>query len=98
MRLPLVKDLISLLKELKSEIGDEYRSYNQDHNDRTPSMDVTIGWDPEDGAWDYQTGDNSYMGSAYHYPIWAVITLYRRANCTALAQDIRAQLADQACP
>lgn len=45
-------------------------------------------------AWSYQTGDNSYTGGAYGHPFWGVVSLYRRSNSAALADDIREQLAD----
>lgn len=99
MKLPLIKDLRSLLIELKSQIGDDYRGSSYESpgsgEDGPPSMDVTIGWTPEDGDWSYQTGDNSYTGGAYGYPYWAVIELDRRSNSTELAREIQSQLADQ---
>jgi hypothetical protein len=101
MKLPTVKDLRTLLIDLKGEIGDEYRGSSYEApggpDDGPPSMDVTIGWTPETGSWSYQTGDNSYTGGAYGHPYWAVIELDRRSNSTELARDIRNQLADQFC-
>lgn len=93
MKLPLKKDLISLIKSLKKDISVEYRSSCQDADDATPCMDVTIGAN-KDGPWPYQTGDNSYAGSAYHYPYWAVVAIDRRSNSREIADDIRDQLAD----
>lgn len=90
--LPTVKELRALLIELKSQIGDDYRA---DDESESPSMSVTIGWNDKTGNWSYQTGDNSYSGGAYSYPIWAVISLYRKSNSTDLAEDIINQLADQ---
>ena len=82
-------ELQSLLIRLKAEISDDFRAYEEDS---MPGMLVTIGTDGN-GGWDYQTGDNSYSGSAYHYPHWAVVALYRRSNCIDVADDIRDQLA-----
>lgn len=84
----------SLLKGLKKDIGDEYRA---SEDDEVPGMLVTIGAEPgEDGiSWGYQTGDNSYTGGAYGFQHWAVIYLYRRSNCKALAKDAVEQLFDQ---
>ena len=94
IRLPLIKDIRALLIDLKADIDDEYRAYDDcDVGDTTPSMLVTIGAD-DSGDWSWQTGDNSYSGGAYGYPHWALVTLTRRANCTELARDAVAQIAE----
>lgn len=36
--------------------------------------DLTVSIDGK-GNWQYQTGDNSYMGPCYGHPIWAVVQL-----------------------
>lgn len=89
----LRNDIESLLKGLKREIGDEYRA---SEDDTLPGMMVTVGAEPgEDGiSWGYQTGDNSYTGGAYGFQHWAVICLYRRSNCKALAADAVQELYD----
>lgn len=94
--LPTIKELASLLISLKPTIQDDYRSSGCDFDNEqtTPDMDVTIGWTPEDGSWDYQTGDNSFTGGAYCHPHWGVVTLNRRSNSRDLAKDIIDQLAD----
>ncbi len=59
-------------------------------DDTLPGILVTVGADENDDgsfSWNYQTGDNSYTGGAYGFPHWAVISLYRRSNCRALALD-----------
>ena len=69
--LPTIRDLSSLIKALKPSIRDDYRAYADEpglDDENIPSMQLTIGWNPENGSWDYQTGDNSYSGSAYFYP------------------------------
>ena len=93
--LPLVKDLRRLFIALKKTIGDDYRCTLDDGpgaEEGPPSMDVTIGWDPESGDYAYQVGDNSYTGGAYGYPHWAVVYLDRRSNSTELAREVRSQL------
>ena len=90
---PTIKNLSALFVALKAEIGDEYRAQGDD-DATTPSMDVTIGYSPDDGSWDYQTGDNSFTGGAYGHPDWAVVTLYRRANSRELAREVICQLSD----
>jgi len=96
--LPSIKSLSALVRHIKPYIHDEYRAYADDpgtgDEENIPSMLLTVGWDPDSGAWDYQTGDNSYSGSAYFYPCWAVVAIYRRSNSISLAREIREQLAD----
>jgi len=63
-RYPTIKELASLIVDLKKGISDDYRgsSYKDPYVAETsaiPTMDVTIGWTPDDGSWNYQTGDNS---------------------------------------
>ena len=95
-KLPLVKDLRALFIALKQEIGDDYRC-TLDDGQGPPSMDVTIGWDPESGDYAYQVGDNSYMGGAYGYQHWAVVYLDRRSNSTEMAREVREQLMELVC-
>jgi hypothetical protein len=84
-KLPTIKDLTDLLKQLKKSIGDDYRAFEDD--DR-PGMQVTVGINTETGDWDFQTGDNSYSGAAYHYKTWGIGYLYRNSNCREVAKDI----------
>jgi hypothetical protein len=78
-----VKEVTSLLRDLKKQIADDYRA-NED--DDCPGMCVTIA--TTDGeSWGYQTGDNSYSGAAYSYKHWHTLALYRNSNCAALAAD-----------
>ena len=98
--LPTIKDLRRLVIALKPSIEDDYRGssyFNEgpDFRDETSTMDLTIGWDPDSGDWSYQTGDNSYTGSAYFYPVWAVTEIWRRCNSTEVARDLQNQLAEQ---
>lgn len=88
--LPKIKDLRSLFIALKKDIGDDYRCSGSEEG--PPSMDVTIGWEPEDGSWNFQTGDNSFTGGAYGYRHWAVVYLDRRSNSTEMAREVRQQL------
>ena len=88
-----------LLIALKDEIGDEYRCTDDPDADK-PGMLVTIGFTPADAdadkpaCWSYQTGDNSYTGGAYGHPHWAIVYLYRRSNCTELAESAADEIAD----
>ena len=88
----LEKEVESLLKSLKKDIQNDYRAYEEDS---IPGILVTVGADLNDDgsfSWGFQTGDNSYTGGAYGFPHWAVIGLYRRSNCRALAQDAVEQI------
>lgn len=62
--------------------------------DNSP-LTVTFGvsWTPDRGfVWDYQTGDNSFHGSAYGYREWAVVELERDSDVDALATEAVGQL------
>lgn len=95
MKLPTIKEISALLRALKSDIADDYRA-TDDPDDNVPGMCVTIGADPETGAWSYQTGDNSYTGGAYGYRYWGIAYLHRRSNSRELARDVINEIADQA--
>jgi hypothetical protein len=90
VKLPPVGELAALVRAVKRTIRDEYRA---DECEERPSVSLTVGWKPS-GAWSYQTGDNSYTGGAYGYPHWGVVTVYRRSDSSAVARDIRYQLAE----
>ena len=88
-----IKDVTRLLISLKKQISDDYRA-TDDPDDNSPGMQVTIA--TTDGKdWDYQTGDNSYSGACYHYRHWAVIYLYRRSDCRALAREAVAECMEE---
>jgi len=81
-----IKDVKSLLIALKKDIGDEFRCTDEPDDDK-PGMHVTIACDdPNSDEWTYQTGDNSFVGSCYHYRNWSVVYLYRDSNCLELAK------------
>lgn len=90
MRYPTIKSVSTELKYLKPFIEDEYRAEGAGF----PSIDITLGWNPETGGWNLQTGDNSFMGSAYGHPAWATGFLHRRSNCREVAKDLIDQLRD----
>jgi len=80
-------EIENLLKFVKRTIQSDDRACE---DDTLPGILVTVGADENDDSsfsWSYQTGDNSYTGGAYGFPHWAVISLHRRSNCRALAQD-----------
>lgn len=87
----ILPEITALLKELQKDIGEEYRA---SEDDDTPSMQVTIALDDNLDRWTYQTGDNSFSGSCYHYPYWGVDTLTRESDCAELADELIELVAD----
>ena len=60
-------------------------------------MDLTIATngeanDCDTADWTFQTGDNSYTGSCYHYRHWAVTTVYPDTNPSETATELINQL------
>lgn len=92
MKTPRIGELTKLIKALKRDIGDEYRVEGQD--DDIPTMQITIGCNTDTGGWSYQTGDNSFTGGAYGYPVWGVGYITRRCRSRDVAQDIIDQIRD----
>ena len=92
-RLPTITELSALLRQLKTQIMDDYL---QEEGDTVPSMQITIGWTPDDGTWGWQTGDNSFTGGAYLHQVWAVGYLQRRSNTRDLARELIADLWESA--
>lgn len=93
IKYPTIRELSALVRAIKPEICDDYIDEPGD----TPSIQLTIGHNPETGDWSYQTGDNSYTGGAYGYPNWAIGYVTRRCDSRELARDLIDQLADLAC-
>lgn len=89
-KLPTISKLSELVRAVKQSICDDYRAFEEEG---IPGIQLTVACD-EKGNWDYQTGDNSYSGAAYHYPHWAVVGVYRRSNSKEVAREIQDQLAD----
>ena len=94
-KLPSIRELSALVRHVAQQVprvsdhdADDYR----EDQDSLPSIDLTIGWSPETGAWSYQTGDNSFTGGAYGYPIWAVTSVSRRNDSRAVARYLIDQL------
>lgn len=88
------REIEALFKSVKKDIQPDYRAHE---DDTLPGILVTIGAEKNDDgffSWSYQTGDNSYTGGAYGFPHWAIINLYRRSNCRALALDAVNEILD----
>lgn len=58
-------------------------------------LDLTVGFNPSSKEWDYQTGDNSFAGACYHYPVWGVTTIFPRSRSKDLAKEVVNQIKDQ---
>ena len=86
----MVAEVTDLLKSLIPHIDDDFVGPDDDG----PVMQVTIASDDGD-EWTYQTGDNSFMGSCYHYRFWGTCWLERDSDCADLARDMVDQIFDQ---
>ena len=76
--------LESVLKDYKSNIDDDMK----DSPDDLPSIQITIATNKDAQEFGFQSGDNSFSGACYHYPIWHTDYLYRRSNCKSLANNM----------
>ena len=82
----MIEEVTELLEALQLDIDDDARA-TDDPEDDIPGMCVTIASD--DGEeWAFQSGDNSFTGSCYHYHNWGVGYLYRGSNCQGVATDM----------
>lgn len=97
MKYPTITELLPVIKYAKSCISDDCYI---ESDDELPGITLTIGWNSEDGMynykhdWSYQTGDNQFEGGAYGYQHWAVVDIYRRDNARNLAKELISQLHD----
>jgi hypothetical protein len=89
-KLPTISELSELVRAVKQSICDDYQAFE---GEEAPGIQLTVACDDE-GSWDYQTGDNSYSGAAYHYPHWAVVGVYRDSNSKEVARDLQSQLSE----
>jgi len=91
MKYPTIRELSALVRSIKLDIDDSYVA----EDETLPGIDLTVGWSPDTSRWSWQTGDNSFTGGAYGYPIWATTRVYRRSNSRELARELLEQLAEQ---
>jgi hypothetical protein len=89
LKYPSIAAIAEIVKALKPRIDDDCI----EDEDTLPSIGLTIGYSL-DGSWDYQSGDNSYSGGAYHHRYWGVVQIYRRSNSRELAKDIINQISE----
>lgn len=55
------------------------------------SIQLTIGYSPDDESWNYQTGDNSFTGGAYGHSFWGVAYLVHGQD----VEDVLAEIVDE---
>ena len=84
-------ELIKDLAIVQAEIDDDYLAYEDDDE---PGIQYTLACNDDQSEYDRQTGDNSYTGSAYMYPHWAVTGIYRDSDLAGIADDLLDQLAN----
>lgn len=92
----MIREVASLLCELRSTINDDYRA-SEDPDDDTPGMQVTIASD-NGQSWVFQTGDNSYTGACYSYHHWGVGAVYQNdceSDCRAMATQMVDEVFEQ---
>jgi len=85
-------ELTRVLACLQRSIADDYRATIQEPDDTLPMVDITIACDEDGDGFAYQTGDNSFAGDCYGFPVWAVSTLSREDNPAHVAAELLAQL------
>lgn len=91
-KLPTIKEVADVIKYcIKPNIRDEYK----EDGDSLPSICLTVGFSPDSGRWDWQSGDNSFSGGAYLHRYWGVRQVYRRSNSRQLAKEIIDEIASQ---
>jgi hypothetical protein len=92
-----MKSLILPTNEEVSELIERIVSHLNQDGDWLDGLDLTIATngeanDCDTADWTFQTGDNSYSGSCYHYRHWAVTTVYRDTNPSETATELINQL------
>lgn len=83
--------LTAALAQLQEEIADEYRAFDDDEE---PGIQITLACNADGSDFAIQTGDNSFSGVAYGFPIWAVAGLYKDSDCASVVDDLLSQLGD----
>lgn len=57
-------------------------------------MDLTIACCKDGKTWNFQTGDNSFTGSCYSLPCWAVTSIHADTEPSELIESVIEQLED----
>lgn len=69
----------STVESLKNVVENMWGFWKEDVA-KYSELSVTFGIDSNGEEWAFQTGDNSFTGTAYLFPNWAVITLYPESD------------------
>jgi len=85
-----VNEIKELLEALIPTISDDFRCDDEDY----PCMGITIST-TSGSDWNYQTGDNSFVGGCYGDKYWSTGCLSRETDCEDLARELFDQLLDQ---
>lgn len=88
----LEQDLIPVIKEVQAQILSDCRAFEEDE---IPGIQITVGTTMKADAWDYQTGDNSYSGNAYFFPVWGIAGVYEDSDPREKAQEICEDILNQ---
>ena len=79
----LIADLMRVKEELEGYAGE------------IDCIEYTLASNEDYSGYAAQTGDNSYTGSAYSFPFWAVGQVSLDTDLSDLANDLLEQLAEQ---
>jgi hypothetical protein len=88
------ENIRQILIDLIPTIEDDDRA-SDDYDDNDAGVQVTFATSKKFDVLEFQTGDNSFWGPCYHYPIWSVIYLYRDSDAGYLAEEVEAQIFEQ---
>jgi hypothetical protein len=87
-------ELAHYITQLIVDIDDDCRA---DQFTDEPSIQLTLACNDDGSEYATQTGDNSFTGSAYGFPHWAVTTLTRDSEPHATAKVLLRELSDLVC-
>jgi len=84
LMLPELEDLTAELERIKGSHNFDDSDFLDEDGQST--LQLTLGC--SDQGYALQVGDNSYTGSAYGFPIWAVEYLTSESDCKSVAEDL----------
>jgi hypothetical protein len=85
-----------VLTDLKDFITANIASFIEDAIEYD-GLDLTIACNDQGDKWTYQTGDNSFTGSCYSLPHWAVTAVFENTTASELIEDVTRQLEELIC-
>ena len=81
-------------EEFRTLLTEIIQSLRSEFDNSNGYMELTIGMN-ENGNWNYQTGDNSFSGGAYGFPVWGVTTIDKDTDIVSVIDDLIDQINDQ---